>query len=278
MTRLRWASNLPWLQTWLTCVTFYYPAYWLALFLVHALPALVQVVLFHERLKVLQLSPFIARALSGPAATLNPTQYRQASDARALLEVVCIAIAFAILLAFFGRHFRLQAGLALALLGQVGMVTWLWRLLYRPSMSPQTIAVSAFFFGLMFLGLRWMLSAHGNLRYPARVGSLLADFVLPSAVAGMVFASRHYAWITRQAFRLLVPAVLASLLVSLLPPSRLVREPAANRLAIRCGGPCHHIGFSRCRCLGRRIRHPSVRARPVCSEPGGDGLVPQSSR
>jgi hypothetical protein len=105
------------------------------------------------------------------------------------------------------------------------MVTWLWRLFYRTAMSPQTIAVSAFFFGLMSLGLRWMLAAHGNSRYPAKVGSLLADFVLPLAVAGAVAASHHYAWISRQAFRLLIPAVLASVLVSLLPPSRLVLEP-----------------------------------------------------
>jgi hypothetical protein len=37
----------------------------------------------------------------------------------------------------------------------------------------------AFFFGLMSLGLRWMLTAHGNSRYLLRVGSLLADFALP---------------------------------------------------------------------------------------------------
>jgi len=221
----RESSNLHWLQTWLTCVTFYYPAYWLALFLVHTLPSLIQVVLFHERLKFLQLSPFIALAMSGPAANLTPTQYRQASDPGALLEVVFIAIAVALLLAFFGRARRLQAGLALALLGQVGMVTWLWRMFYRTAMSPQSIVVSAFFFGLMSLGLRWMLTAHGNSRYPARVGSLLADFVLPLAIAGVVAASHHDAWISRQAFRLLIPALLASLLLSLLPPPRLVLEP-----------------------------------------------------
>jgi hypothetical protein len=128
--------NLRWLQTWLTCVTFYYPAFWLALFLVHALPSLIQVVLFRERLKFLQLSPFIALAVSGPAANLTPARYRQASDPRALLEVVFISIAVAILLAFFGRAHRLQAGLALALLGEVGMVTWPWPL-------PDNLAVES---------------------------------------------------------------------------------------------------------------------------------------
>ena len=163
--------------------------------------------------------------MSGPAANLIPAQYRQASDPRALLEVVFIAITVAILLAFFGRAHRLQAGLALALLGQVGMVTWLWRLFYRIAMSPQGIVVSAFFFSLMSLGLHWMLTAHGNSRYWARVGSLLADFVLPPAIAGIVGVLCHYPWISRQAFSLLIPAVLASLLVSLLPPRRLAPEP-----------------------------------------------------
>jgi hypothetical protein len=216
---------------WLTCIAFYYPAFWLSLFLVHALPSLIQVLLFRERLKFLELSLFTALAVSGPAANLTPTQYRQASNPRALLELVFIAITVAILLAFFGRAHRLQAGLSLALLGQVGMVTWLWRLFYRTAISPQSIVISAFFFSLMSLGLRWMLTAHGNSRYWPRVGTLLADFVLPPAIAWIVGVSCHYPWISHQAIRLLIPAVLASMLVSLLAPLRLPTEP--RRIAWR---------------------------------------------
>jgi len=218
--------NLNWIRTWLTCVTFYYPAFWLSLFLVHALPSLIQVVLHHEQLKVLQFSSFMALAVSGPAASLVPSPYRQASDARALLEVVFIASAFAILLALFGQAHRLQTGLALAMLGEVGMATWLWRSFDHPAMSPRSILVSAFFFGFMSLGLRWILTAHGSSRYWVRVGSLLADFVLPLALAGMAGLLLHYPWLTRQFLRLLIPAVLASLLVSSFPPSRPVRDPS----------------------------------------------------
>ena len=217
--------------------------------------------------------------MSGPAANLTPTQYRQASDPRALLEVVFIAIAVAILLAFFGRAHRLQAGLALALLGQVGMVTWLWRLFYRTAMSPQTIAVSAFFFGLMSLGLRWMLSAHGNSRYPARVGSLLADFVLPSAIA----------WNGRR----LAPLCLD------LPPS--LQAADSRRVGFPAGkfvGSTAPCSASHGESVGGPLRralpphwlfslplpgeaNPSTRAferAQACREPSRDGLLPQSSR
>jgi len=216
---------MSWIQKWLTCVTFYYPAFWLSLFLVHALPSLIQVVLLHEQLKVLQFSPFMALAVSGSAASLTPTPYRQASDARALSEVVIIASTIAILLALFGRAHRLQAGLTLALLGQVGMATWLWRPFERLAMPPQSIVVSAFFFGLMSLGLRWVLNAHRNPRYWMRIVSLHADFVLPLALVGMAGIVLRHPWLARQFLRLLIPAVMASLLVSFLPPSQAVRDP-----------------------------------------------------
>jgi hypothetical protein len=93
-------------------------------------------------------------------------------------------------------------------------------------MSLESLAVSAFFFGLMSLGLRWMLNGHRPSRYGLRVGSLLADFVLPFALAGMAGLLLHYPWLTRQFLRLLIPAVAASLLVSVLPPSRAARDPA----------------------------------------------------
>ncbi|HUI42758.1 MAG TPA: hypothetical protein VL523_12395, partial [Terriglobia bacterium] len=153
--------------------------------------------------------------------------YRQASDARALLEVVFIAAAVAILLALFGQAYRLQAGLALALLGQVGLATWLWRPFERAGMSLENLAISAFFFGLLSLGLRWMLNVHRHSRYWLRVGTVLADFVLPFAlVAGMAGLLLHYPWLTRQFLRLLIPGVAAALLVSVSPPSRAARGPS----------------------------------------------------
>ena len=112
--------NARWVQAWLNCLAFYYLFFRASVFVVLALPALINVVLFGEQLKYFRLSFLGVIAVSGPPSvpgvrSAGAFQHDHVSP----VEIVVLVVTAVLFLKFVGGAFRTLTGLAVAMLGQV---------------------------------------------------------------------------------------------------------------------------------------------------------------
>lgn len=210
-----------WVRVWLAGLAFFYPVFWLANYIVFALPALVRVAVFQERLEDFALGPFGAFASSAPAVAGAGAAPRQGSPSALGIEAV-IALAVVGLLALAGRRHRTLSGLTTAMLADVLLIRSVAGVLFfrRGGESESWTAWlgAALFFALLCLGLFWMLDAWVLRGLWARTGSALAGFVLPSTAA--LVGSRWLSFAFRPITLLLVvPGVVAALVAALGPRS-----------------------------------------------------------
>jgi hypothetical protein len=206
-----------WVRVWLTGLAFFYPAYWLSRFILLALPALVRVALFGDRLEDLQLLPGGAFASSSPRAPITGA-YHGTRSPFSLGILAVLALATVVTLALTGRRRRTISGLMLAVLGNLLLIPWLIDLLFlKRNIAPNLLGCSLFF-GVLCLGLRWMLDAWFAAGYWRRFGSALVGFVLPLGASWVGF--REFGAVFRPILLVLIaPGVVAALMVSLRPAS-----------------------------------------------------------
>ncbi len=213
------SRTIRWVQTWLTCVAFYYPIYWTSQFLLQAMPALVRVLVFGHRLKYFQATFFNVMAVSGPPNVSGdiPAAIRQAGH-QAPVGSIPVVLAVAALLAVFGRRYRLLAGLGMAMLANLALLAPLWQLILRRRLGAWSLVESVLFFAVLSLGLRWMVDEVRTGGTSSRLGFLLAAFPLPLAAMAVLFALLRGMWIPRSWLLVAAfPGAVSAPLVGLLP-------------------------------------------------------------
>jgi hypothetical protein len=198
-----------WVVPWLGCVAFLYPCYWAATAIVSVLPALARSLVTGSPVLQYGVSPFGASASVAADA-----------GARWLIWAVPAAVCAALLAAV--RRWPAVTG---ALVGATG-VAMAWPL---GRQRPATGVVIVFGVALLAAGLRRLLGAAPDARYPARVAFLILVFALPLIALPLLFPQRRFAF-----ERLLAPAAAAALLavsVSLRWRSLPVRRPGWTAIA-----------------------------------------------
>jgi hypothetical protein len=163
---------------WLCCLSFFYPFYWVALFAVNALPALLHAALPGHRLGFVRLGLFGAQAACFPPGetSLSPRD----ADRTGFFLIAGIVLAAGLLAARLLN--RRLAGLFIASLGAAAMAQPLMGLfLIRRAVPSRSVAVAAFAALVLVFGLRWMLAAcpHG---WGVRLAAAAALFTLPVAL------------------------------------------------------------------------------------------------
>ncbi len=171
--------------TWLACLAFAYPLYWLTAFLLQALPALADAALPGHRLTFIQVTPTAIFAASEGPGLPDPAAQTHLG-AWVATGLVALAICFAL-----ARHDRgWLGGLVLAMLGQAGAEPISWRITFGRPLQPPQWLIGIGFFALLCLGLRWLVRASGVRRFVPRFGMLLACLSLPLAVIAALGAFR----------------------------------------------------------------------------------------
>lgn len=165
---------------------FFYPLYWLSLFLVQAAPALIHVLVLGHRLTSFWYSPMAAQAACAPPGSFAPS-LRQADHVSVLL-VSGIVLAASCLAATVFRRQHILSGFLIASLAQVASMRVLIPLLFQAKPAPSSIVASLLYAGLMWFGLRRMLTGEVTRGYGMRLASLALGFLLPVIVFNSVYA------------------------------------------------------------------------------------------
>lgn len=208
------AARRHWVQTWLTCVVFYYPAFWLSVFIVWAAPSLLRIAFFGDHLVFFRLNALGVIARSAPN---HPGVYSHAggfASASSLWILIPLLALIAGILVVAGRGQRLLSGLATAMLANAALMFPLTRFWELRRVGAPFVLSSIFFSVLLCLGLRWMLKGWRPGGYWTRAASLYAGFVLLPLPLWMVFhllRGFHY-W--PPLMTIIVAPALAALLVS----------------------------------------------------------------
>ena len=206
-----------WVRVWLAGLAFFYPAFWLANFVAFALPALARVALLHDHLDEFLIEPFGAFAFSSPPAVGAGVSLRHGTPFSLGIEAP-LALAAVAILAVAGRRHRTLSGLFTAMLANILLISALAGVVFfrrgRPSEILPGVLGSALFFGMLCLGLGWMLDVWVRRGVWKRAQSALAGFVLPAALA--LVSSRWLSFAFRPiVLLLLVPGALAAVLAAI---------------------------------------------------------------
>src|SRR5437762_6180635 len=134
---------------------FFYPVYWISMFVVRAAPALLPVVFLGHRLLGFQFGPLWINAVCSPAGAFAGQQERSESATLEALLVAASATAIILLV----RHRRAFAGLLLASLGQIALLDSLFRVVFGSHRPPALILTAAFYAAVLFVGLVLMASS-----------------------------------------------------------------------------------------------------------------------
>jgi hypothetical protein len=202
-------------RRWLVCVAFTYPAYWVAQFVLNALPALIRIPLLGYRLTYFRIDFLRVAAAASPT---NPVELSSgpALDPPAFWQAALLVIVVVVLLGVVSRRGRLLAGLAVAMIGSAGLQGPTFRIFSQRTPSADVALTFFFFFGVALLGLRWMLAGSAPGGYVARAAFLLASFSLPLLGLWAVFAW-GFQFRTARFFWVMIPGALATLLASVRP-------------------------------------------------------------
>jgi hypothetical protein len=156
---------------WLTGVLLFYPAYWIAMFLVQAAPYLILAKFFGHRLIYFWYSPLSVRATSG-------TDVRHTDKQPVFLTMLVVLLASALGYVLAGRSQR-YAGLLTACLAQLAIVLPMVELLLLRRPEPVGVAATLVYAVLLWIGLRTFIGPERILR---RRLERLSSFILPLAI------------------------------------------------------------------------------------------------
>jgi hypothetical protein len=229
-------SFRPWLETWLACLAFYYPALWLSTSLVWALPALIRCAFSGYRLESFRLLPIGAFAASVTASEAYHA-YRQplGNDFSSLGFLLLVMITAMALLAMVRKWIRPLDGFAAAMLGNVALVSWLARSLPLRQARPQSLIALPIFFAVLCLGLRRMLAGWGRQGYLKRAGTLFASFVLLPLLPWAWFALFRHLDFRSFGPLFMLPSAVAALAASARPYERDSIQPQIGWKTAACG-------------------------------------------
>src|SRR5258707_8513949 len=134
------------MSNWLACAVCLYPAYWLGVFVVQALPALARSVILQQRLSFLAVGAWGAMAATQGMRGMSG----------ALWSSVPIAIVAALVFSLMARRHRTLAGLLAFATGAAGI--WRYSNWSRYSAGiPMAAWIALALFALLLLaGLRWL--------------------------------------------------------------------------------------------------------------------------
>ncbi len=222
---------------WLSCLSFFYPFYWFALFLVNALPALVHASLPGHRVEFLRLGFFSVQAACFPPGETS-LSLRNADRPSFLLIAGVILVAGVLAGRLLNRRL---AGLFIASLGAAAIAQPFIGLFFlrRTPLAQSVAAVLAAACVIVF-GLRWMLSAcpHG---LAIRFMAAAALFALPLSL----FHSQTGFGPPRAALLYALPPLAAALLAAFsklrdnLPPAPVSHLLAGAAASLLLAGGLH---------------------------------------
>ncbi|HKW96590.1 MAG TPA: hypothetical protein VJN43_02605 [Bryobacteraceae bacterium] len=155
---------------------FFYPLYWLAMFVVRAAPALLHVALLGHRLLVFQFGPLWVQAACCPPGPFAVKSDRGESATLAIVLMPLVAAA-----TFFLVRRRLLAGIMLASLGQIAIIDPLFRLLFWHRYAP-VLVVSVVIYSAILLGGLLLVTSAAEGGYLGRLTAALVLFCLPLAI------------------------------------------------------------------------------------------------
>ena len=155
---------------------FFYPIYWISMFLVRAAPALLHVAFLGHRLLAFQLGPLWISAACGPAGAVAKQGER--TESGTLEALLVAALAAAVILLLRGRP--PLAGLILASLGQVALIGSLFSVVFG-GRRPALIITTAFYAAVLLMGLA-LMAASSRGGYFKRWLAPLIGFCVPLAL------------------------------------------------------------------------------------------------
>ncbi len=205
----RIAARSRWFWGWLNCVAFFYPLNWLSRSLLFSLPNLVLAGPSGFHRLYVQLDMLGAFVFVRPEGAVGGTSFFPRGEPLALsIQVIVVLVAAAALLPVKGRG-RLLAGVGLAVLADSAPGMNLYYIFSRPGVAGNVV-MALVLFGVLCLGLRWIVDAWGPATYWGRVGSLAAGFVVLRLLPWPWLWHFSYARLNRYALALVAPSALAA--------------------------------------------------------------------
>lgn len=216
-----------WARSWIFCAAFYYPALWLAVSCVWALPGLLRSAFPAEHIGDLRVTVFGLMLWSAPS---NPAVHP--GTARALFGSspsfwILMPLVTAILAGLIraGTVRRILAGLFIAVLADIALVLPFARF-RRPDHIGASLTISSILlFALLCLGLYWMATACSASIYWKRLAGLWACAVLMPLLLWLLFQLLQASRFRNFLWMLAPPAAIAAVLVSLRRPVTITADP-----------------------------------------------------
>jgi Glycoside Hydrolase Family 113 len=206
-----------WARSWILCAAFYYPALWLAVSCIWALPGLVRSTFLGEHIVELRPMALGLRLWSAPANPAAHPGLGRGSFASLpswwILVPLGAFIAIALVRADLTR--RILGGLAVAVMADVALVLPFSRFREPGHVSAPLVFSSIFFFALLCLGLRWMSAAWAGSRYWERLVGLCACAVVIPLLLWLLFQHLHTFRFGDFLWMLAPPAAVAAVVASL---------------------------------------------------------------
>ena len=208
-----------WARSWILCATFYYPALWIAVSCVWALPGLFHSALSGEHIVLLRVTPFGMMVWSAPSDPAIHPNAGHAFFASVSLFWILIPLAAAIAagLTGAGQTRRVVSGLFIAVLADVATALPFARF-REPQIGARVILVSIFFFVMLCLGLRWMLSGWTGSGYWGRLAGLCTGLALLPLPLWFIFRFLQFFQFRNLLPILVPPAATGAVLVSFWKP------------------------------------------------------------
>jgi len=215
-----------WARSWMLCAAFYYPALWLAVSCVWALPGLLRSAFAGEHVVDLRLTALGLMVWSAPSdPALHPSAAHSFfSSASSFWILIPLAAAMAAGLVRAGRTRRILSGLVIAVLADAALALPFTRFRGHPAFSVRLMLAALFFFAVLCFGLYQMSAGWAGSGYWGRLAGLCAGVALPPLLLGLgfrwlhVFEFRNFLWM------LAPPAAVGAVLVSFWKP-----EPAESQ-------------------------------------------------
>ena len=205
-----------WARSWILCAAFYYPALWLAVSCVWALPGLLRAAFFGEHIVDLRVSAFGLMVWSAPS---DPSLHTNAGRAffasgPSYWILIPLAVAAGTALVCGGKIRRILGGLAVAALADVGLAIPFARFRVPPQVGVSFVLFSFLLFILLCLGLYWMSAAWSSSRYWGRLTGLWAVAAFIPLAVWFIFHVAHFFQFGNFLWILALPVMLAATVAS----------------------------------------------------------------
>jgi hypothetical protein len=169
--------------------SFFYPIYWLSMFLVRAGPVLLHVAFLRHRLLSFEFGPlWVEAACCPPGAFVVHEGFPAAAPLETLVVFAAAAVAF-----FAVRKHRIIAGSLIASLGQIALAGPLLGLLFARRHGAGIVLAACLYAALVLLGLT-LLSSSVNGGYWKRFAAPALGFCLPLAILSSFYLRLGADW------------------------------------------------------------------------------------